>query len=531
MNASWVRALTLGTIPLFGALGAVARAEAPLRVGSYYFPGWFCADRWVPVVEYGDRTPLLGTYRDASPEVQDWHIRQATQHGLSFWIFDWYYDHRTGTVGGHNAALDEGFLHASRRGEMDFAIMWCNEEAGEPGYTQANLTRLVEVAGARYFGQPNYLRTADGRCILVLTRPDRLIACFGVEGTRAMLGAMREAARPWGGLFLAAIKTPTDADLRALADAGFDACTLYGYSEHGMAPGSREAPWESVPSIAEALWRGGAESAALPLIPCVSPGWDSRPWYGERGLYRSGSSPELLERMCRSVRPYVDRDLGLAVVGTWNEFGEGSYLEPTEQRGCTMLDAVQRGFFGACEPHGTLRPSVEELRALDYSDVPAHLEERIARQGGNLIANPGFESEWGWTYFDGQGVSFATGGAHAGSRALLLPRSKGGAKTVVLSPGVAWPFRARNRVVLEAGRGYRVSAWVRGRAQVNAALFDREERWLGRYQPVAEGGQAGSWTKLEAVVAIADPEAITCDFEVVPLDDEVLVDDVGVWAE
>jgi hypothetical protein len=74
-----------------------------------------------------------------------------------------------------------------------------------------------------------------------------------------------------------------------------------------------------------------------------------------------------------------------------------------------------------------------------------------------------------------------------------------------------------------------VSAWVRGRAQITAALYGADGRWLGRYQPVTEGGQAGSWTQMEATITIDDPQAAAFDFEVVPQDDVIHVDDVGVW--
>jgi hypothetical protein len=516
---------------LLGALATTASAQAPLRVGCYYFPGWYCADRWVPIAEYGGRDPVLGYYRDASPDVQDWHIRQAAQHGVSFWIFDWYYDHLTGAVPEHNAALDQGFLHASLRERMDFALMWCNEQSGTPDYTEDGMLLLVRTISERYLSQPNYLRAPDGRAILVISRPDRLIECFGAEGTKAMLGAMSEAARLWGGLFFVCIKTPTTDDLRQMREAGFDACTLYGYSGHGMEPGLTEAPYADILPSIEPTWRDASAGREMPIIPCVSPGWDSRPWYGDRGLARTGSTPELFGAMCEALKPCVDPNLGLALIGTWNEFGEGSYVEPTRQRGCAMLDAMQRAFFGEVAPHEPIAPTAEELLKLGYADVPAHMEERTARQGGNLVYNPGFESEWGWDYFDGSEVVYSQDVIHGGLRALRLTKANGGVKTRLLAPGVAWPFRANNRVTIEPGRTYRVAAWVRGQAEVTAALFGADGQRLGRYRPVAQGGQASAWTKLEATIEVADPEAVTFDFEVVPLDEEIFVDDVGVWRE
>lgn len=526
-TASPLRRMCL--VLLLYALAGTALAEGPPRVGCYYFPGWFSADRWVPITEYGGRDPILGCYRDDLPAVQDWHIRQATQHGVSFWVFDWYYDYRTGTVSEHNAALDKGFLGASLRDRMDFSLMWCNEESGTPAYTEADMLRLVSVIGERYLSQPNYLRVADGRNVLVLSRPDCLITCFGAEGTRKVLRTMSEAAKPWGGLYFVCIKVPTDEDLRQMGEAGFDACTLYCYADQGMAPGQLEAPYADIlPAIAP-VWQKAGEGEKLPVIPCVSPGWDSRPWYGERGLFRSGQSPEQFGRMCETLKPSVDPELGLALIGTWNEFGEGSYVEPTRQRGCSMLDAMQRAFFGDVADHAPLTPTADELAGLCHTDIPAHLEEQIARQGGNLVINPGFERDWGWDYFEGSGVAYSREVTHGGARALLLTKANGGVKTRPLAPGVAWPFRANNRIPVEAGRSHRASAWVHGQAEVALALFGRDGQWLGRYQPVAQGGAAGTWTKLESEITVTDPEAASFDFEVVPLEDTVYVDDVGIW--
>ncbi len=528
VRARFVRRMPLLLLCL---LAGGAWAAAPLRVGCYYFPGWFCPDRWAPIVEYGGRDPILGYYRDDLPAVQDWHIRQATQHGISFWVFDWYYDAGTDTVSEHNAALDRGFLHASLRERMDFALMWCNEEGGAPAYTEDGLLRLVATIGERYLSQPNYLRVADGRKVLVISRPDRLIQSFGADGCRAMLERMSAAAGEWGGLYFVCIQAPRPDRLRAMREAGFDAVTLYSYATEGLPEGATEAPYSAIRPIVEPMWREGAASGELPVIPTVSPGWDSRPWYGERGIHRTGQSPEEFGALCAALKPCVDPGLGLALIGTWNEFGEGSYLEPTRQRGCAMLDAMERAFFGASAPHEPLVPSAEERAGLGFPDIPAHLEEQIARQGGNLVVNPGFEREWGWVYYDGSPVEYGDEMAHSGRRALVLPKARGGVKSIALAPGVAWPGRASNRTPVEAGRSYQVSAWVRGSAEVALALFGQDGEWLGRYQPVAQGGRAGEWTKLEATITVADAEAASFDLEVVPLDETVLVDDVGVWVE
>ncbi len=501
----------------------------PLKVGCFYFPGWFTADRWAPIVDYGGREPILGYYNDASPLTQDWHIRQATEHGVSFWIFDWYYDRHTDTILRDNAALDEGFLHASLRNRMKFALMWCNESSAPPDYTLDQLLRMVRTIGKRYLAEGNYLKAPDGRNVLVISRPDRLIQCFGVERCRRELAAMSGEAKPWGGLFFVGIQSPSLANLTNLRSAGFDACTLYGYSMDGMKPDTHEAPYDTILPTVAPIWNTAARGGDLPVIPCVSPGWDSRAWYGANGVARTGSTPQEFQKMCEMLKADVNPTLNMILIGTWNEFGEGTYIEPTKQRGYAYLDAMQRAFFPHMKRFEHPKPTSSEMEAMDYAYIPAHLEEEIAHQGGNLIINPGFERDWGWIYFNGSPVVYETNVVHGGKRALLLMSADHGVKTKMLAPGIPWKDRFDNHIRVEAGITYRVSAWVYGKASLQAALFDKDERWLGRYQPIVQGGTNGKWTKLEGSLTIPTSTAAFFDLEITPLEDTVYVDDVGVW--
>jgi hypothetical protein len=482
-------------------------------------------------VDYGGRTPILGYYNDASPLTQDFHIRQATDHGISFWIFDWYYDRHTDTVLQDNAALDKGFLHASLRNRMKFALMWCNESTMSPDYTQEQLLRMVRTIGARYLRQDNYRKAPDGQNLLVISHPDRLVTRFGVAGCKKMLDLMNTEAKPWGGIFYVAIQSPTLANLSNLRSAGFDACTLYSYAMDGMKPDQHEAPYDSILPAVAPIWRKAAKSGELPVIPCVSPGWDSRAWYGRNGVARTGSTPEKFRQMCDTLKADVNPSLNMILIGTWNEFGEGTYIEPTKRRGYAYLDAMQRAFFPTTKSISHPSPTRAELKSMDYNDIPAHLRERIAHQEGNLIINPGFESDWGWVCFDGSNVTYETRVVHGGKRTLLLTKAQGGVKTKMLEPGIPWTNRFDNHIRLEPGKSYRVSAWVYGRVSIQAALFGKNEEWLGRYQPIMEGGHAGGWVKLEGVLTIKDPDAEYFDFEVTPVDERVYVDDVGVWLQ
>ena len=346
-----------------------------MKLGCYYF-NWQEASKWRSIIDFKevDLTPTLGLYDDKRPAVHDWHIRQAIRHGIGYWMFDWYFDVAKGReYAGNNTMLDQGFLQAERCLEMEFAVMWCNEERDFTTYSRRDFLALVEIWGREYFHRVNYLKAPDGRCVVSMTRPDRLIDTLGYEGTRLALETMREAARPWGGLYFTTIKYPTIHELTLLKEAGFDACTLYSYNQDGMAPGELCGPFETILDHVEPIWREGAESGIMPVVPLVCPNWDSRPWAGidVRGTWRSDPTPEKFEHMCRTLKQYVDPWLQMAIIGTWNEFGEGSHIEPTVPLGCAYLDALQRGFFPEnYQPHELLAPTEEEKKALVYDEIP-----------------------------------------------------------------------------------------------------------------------------------------------------------------
>ncbi len=216
-----------------------------VKVGCYYFPGFFNAARWSPIKAFGKPVPLLGYYRDGLPAVSDWHIKWALENGISFFVFDWYYDSVHGRVLKHNAALDRGFLKAKYCRWMQFALMWCNEESPDrPPYTPGQMQRFGRRL-RRYFRRANYLRI-QGRPVVVISRPARLVRSFG-EHFRRLIPAISRAAGLGGGktiFFVAVASEPSD----VLKKMGFAAPTAYNYAGHRASrAGSRlRAPYENM---------------------------------------------------------------------------------------------------------------------------------------------------------------------------------------------------------------------------------------------------------------------------------------------
>ncbi|MBM3476521.1 MAG: hypothetical protein FJX75_24880 [Armatimonadetes bacterium] len=489
-----------------------------ITVGCYYFPGHFNAARWAPMKSYGHPRPLLGYYRDGAPGVADWHIKWAVEHGISFFAFDWYYDYHTGRVSEHNTALDEGFLKAQYRDLMRFAIFWCNEEgAAEAPYTREQMLLLGKVLGERYFSQSNYLRI-DGRPVLFVSEPGRLWQSFG-EGFRDLLPEIVRAAGLPEGTELFLVGKQSD-NLDRLARMGFSACTAYNYAGNRTPnDGSPlRATYDDMVEVYEQMWRQVTDARALPYIVPLSPGWDSRPWYGPHAFVRTHPTAAKFREMCERAKRYVDPKLNMVIAECWNEFGEGSFVEPTEEFGFGALDALRETFCRPGDWPPNAAPSAEEKATWTYDaipDDPLHLAP--SAQISDLLPWGDMEDNLGWIGFDHAPAKFSTEKPHSGGRSLAIAADTG--------------VKSTAHVGLAFGREYEVTAWVRcspgANVQMIAALFGRDGRWTRTYHDLGCSESTG-WTRIAARIPGLDPAIGAIDVEFVATGGACYADDVSV---
>ncbi len=94
----------------------------------------------------------------------------------------------------------------------------------------------------------------------------------------------------------------------------------------------------------------------IPFYPNVSVGWDGSPRNYAGGIV-VGNSPALFRKYLEQAKSYLDHqppDRRILTVNAWNEWVEGSYLEPDTRTGLGYLDAIQQ-VFGASSMGGDLR--------------------------------------------------------------------------------------------------------------------------------------------------------------------------------
>lgn len=320
-------------------------------------------------MERQPRVPLWGYEDEADPKVMDKKIQAAVTHGVNVFIFDWYwYDNRPLL----ESALDDGFLKANND-RMKFYIMWANHDATsywdpkEPDKSLVYWTGRVDTAVFhtivnriinKYFKRSSYY-LIDGKPVFSIYELTNFIK--GLGGSKAARNALDyfrkktiEAGFP--GLYLQAILWSAVPDSlpgtssgrvntrnKVLQYFGFNSFTNYTWA-HIQNP---DGDYEKWADSSVAVWKKYSDHFSIPYNPNVSVGWDPNPRFPFKTGYITNPTPEKFKKYLIKAKQYVDdhpKQPKLITINAWNEWSEGSYLEPDTLYKMQYLDAVKEVF-------------------------------------------------------------------------------------------------------------------------------------------------------------------------------------------
>ena len=319
------------------------------ELGSYYFPGWSTSSRWEPIRSYPNRKPILGWYDEANPECADWQIKWAVEHGVSFFMLDWYWCKGSQHL---DHWLHQAFMKARYRKYMKWAVMWANHNPANT-HSVDDWRKVTQWWIDNYFKMPEYYQI-DGRPAVYIWAPSNIRRDVGGSAAAAKLYAMsQEMARAAGykGIYFVAMSSHESPErVKEVKAEGYEATTTY----HGFGLARKEAksdyfPFAKAVATARDTWKEEDDRAdGLLYMPIVDTGWDPRPWHGEKTTVAFGRTPQLFGKLCEAARKYADETKKrIIAIGPWNEWGEGSYIEPYAEYGFADLDALRAAF---CEP-------------------------------------------------------------------------------------------------------------------------------------------------------------------------------------
>lgn len=467
---------------------------SPYEIGVFYFPGWDSMSRWQPILNYPMRKPVLGWYDESNPECADWQIKWAVEHGISFFMVDWYWCQGRRHL---EHWLHSAYMKARFRKYLKWAVMWANHNPPNT-HSVDDWRQVTRYWIDHYFGMEEYYRI-DGRPAVFIWAPGNIRHDVGGSEKAAELYALsqqmaREAGLP-GIYFVAMSSHDSEAATRQLKAEGYEAFTSYhGFQLAAQQAGSNRFPFANVVETSVEVWRQADQRASgLLYMPIVDTGWSSEPWHGNRSLVIHDRTPEQFGKLCQAARQYADQTgKKIIAIGPCNEWGEGSYIEPYAEYGFADLDALRQAF---CPPGDW--PT--NLIPADVGRGPYDLPPQELKTHWDFDADGDFE---GWIP-NGHMKAEVAGG--------LLEGETTGNDPILHGPGVQ----------IEAHRGQQVVIRMRSDHDDQAQLFwstatsSQSEANSVRFQIIGDGqfhdyridvGQSTQWRGLVTSLRF-DPSA------------------------
>jgi hypothetical protein len=326
------------------------------------------------------KVPLWGYEDEADPAVFARKIAAAADHGITTFLFDWYHYNDGPFLA---RALDEGYLAAANNDRLRFALMWANHNWRDihpakrhgqhkplyPGaVTHETFDRVADLVIGRYFGHPSYWKI-EGRAYFSIYDLATLIEGLGgVAATAEALRRFRDKTRAAGfpdrhlnavvfGVRILpgeqALQSP-NAMIKAL---GFDSVTSYVWVHHVRMPEFPTTSYEYLMPESVKYWHRAVAEFGVPFHPNVTMGWDPSPRTVQSDVYANvgypfspilvGNTPDKFKHALEQARAFLDgQGAGhkILTINAWNEWTEGSYLEPDTVHGMAYLEAIRDVF-------------------------------------------------------------------------------------------------------------------------------------------------------------------------------------------
>jgi predicted GH43/DUF377 family glycosyl hydrolase len=349
------------------------------------------------------KVPLWGYEDEADPAAMEKKIDAAASNGVTAWIFDWYW-HNTGPF--LERGLEEGFLKARNRGRLKLALMWANHDWIEifpatsrkeraliyPGaVSRGTFDKAADHVIANYFQQPNYWRVGGKPYFSFYELMTFVKGLGGLQQAKAAMDSFRVKAKAAGlpGIHINAVAWGVKPEGLAkdiaemVSVLGIDSVTSYCWIHHTPMKSFPSVNYSSYAKLAQTEWPKIAGKFPLQYYPNVSMGWDSTPRTAQDDKWENigypytpvlaNNTPAEFEKSLRAVKNYLggrrpeDR---IFTINAWNEWTEGSYLEPDTTNGFGYLEAIRRVFPPGYEDGRPQAP--RRMDAEDYGVVLRH---------------------------------------------------------------------------------------------------------------------------------------------------------------
>lgn len=324
-----------GTTPPTGTTPVAVEKTNPTKVYMHYMP-WFhgkefsgyWGSHWRmnnrnpdKILPNGQREiashyyPLIGPYDSADPDVVDYHTLLMKYAGIDGMLVDWYGSYNVLDYAS-NLKNSNALLDGAERTGLGYAIVYedntANEAAKRKGITAVEAAQVdMEYVRTNYFSSDNYIKLNN--------KP--LFLTFGP----------RHFVTPdqWTSIFSNLNVKPSFFSL------------WYHFHRIGEANGTGTFSWVDFDPLLPELASYYQSTTTQIKIPSAYPGFHdyyvNGGWGDSYGHLPHNDGQIMLETLNRA-RSFKPDYLQLV---TWNDFGEGTMIEPTAEFGYRYLNMIQ----------------------------------------------------------------------------------------------------------------------------------------------------------------------------------------------
>lgn len=320
------------------------------------------------------KIPLWGYTDEADPKVMKKKINAASKYGIDVFIYDWYYYDDGPFL---QRGLEEGFLKAPNNKKMKFALMWANHDwtdlfpkkiaAPDKVMYNGNITwetwdKMTDYIINKYFKHSSYW-LIDGAPYFSVYELGELLQSFGnAQGITKAFELFRKKTKAAGfkDLHLNIVKPSSQ---KSIEDMPFHSFTSYVWIHHIPLPGFPSTGYTEACKNYFSYAEKVVDEFSIPYFPHVSMGWDASPRCDPDSAFKNrgypctpvmtGNTPDAYKAALLQAKKYLDahaQSKNILTLNSWNEWTEGSYLEPDVKTKYAYLEAV-RAIFGNKTKH------------------------------------------------------------------------------------------------------------------------------------------------------------------------------------
>lgn len=306
---------------------------------------------------YQPKVPAdLGYYDLRFPETRKAQADMARQFGVEGFCY-WHY-----WFGNGRKLLERPFNEVLKLGEPDFpfCLAWANETWSGIWHGAKNKILIEQF----YPGKEDYIKhfydvlpaLLDQRYIKINGKPIFMIYNpFAIPDTKLFINTWQNLAAKNGLHEIYFIAQTTDYrkidSLLSLEYSAVNIVRLYDIEKLGISKVKRMTKLFfnnnhnlRVYNYSKAMkFFVSHDDSNINIIPTIIPNWDHSPRSGKKAFMLHNSTPEFFKEHVNQVFEIIKlkpKESRIAFIKSWNEWGEGNYLEPDIVHGTKYLEAL-----------------------------------------------------------------------------------------------------------------------------------------------------------------------------------------------